>query len=544
MDKLLQKFVSNIAKSFYFVGVVVALSACTDTSYNVPEDAAVVIVQPPEAPQALSVVIAGVVVNQTTGNVVKGAKVDFFEGSQKATNILSVDDKSALDETLILDDGSFQVTAENLQEFKVVVSAEGYLDKIAVVKLDSQAQIVTTILELIPQDIKAYAANNNDFAVNDGIILTSDNSNSAKNTKGQTQVSIGGANQFFYSDSQTDAFDGASINLEVNYLESQPATAEDEAVSIASLIPQGLNSDDNNVDGVLVPVGVTEVNMTDQNGRSIKSFSEDITITVLLPSTAFDPIEDNLKVRSFDTETLTWSTEPDNKVQVLAEANDLLPVEISVNHLTIFALATESSACENPVTFNFGGDAVPASGLELAFELGDLRQTIPLTAVNSGVLTIFANQAKEYGIIDSEGGYKVSVKDYSGKVWSDQVNYELCGKTINLTLEDPAVSETLSLNLVCNNDNLVSTPLANAIVSYRENENAIPLIAAQTSPGSYLLTSLDENVSSYSIEINTRTKAGIVSTTITPDENNESEDIGIACSSATGTGTGTGSGSS
>jgi len=97
---------------------------------------------------------------------------------------------------------------------------------------------------------------------------------------------------------------------------------------------------------------------------------------------------------------------------------------------------------------------------------------------------------------------------------------------------------------VCNNDNLVSTPLANAIVSYRENENTIPLIAVQTYPGSYLLTSLDENVLSYSIEINTRTKAGIVSTTIKPDENNESEDIGIACSSATGTGTGTGSGSS
>ena len=278
-----------------------------------------------------------------------------------------------------------------------------------------------------------------------------------KNTTGQTQVSIGGGNQFFYSDGQTDEFDGASINLEVNYLESQPETAEDKAISIASLIPQGLNSDDN-IDGVLVPIGVTEVNMTNENGRSIKSFTDEITITVYLPDTLFDPIEDNLKVRSFDTETLTWSTEPNEKVNVLAETNDLLPVEISVNHLTIFALATESSACEKPVTFNFGGDAVPASGLELALELGDLKQTIPITAADSGVLTFSSNQAKAHGIIDGEDGYKVSVKDYSGKVWSDQTSYELCDKTIDLTLEDPAVNETLSLNLVCNQDNLVFSP--------------------------------------------------------------------------------------
>lgn len=543
MKNLLANFPNIILKKLFLLGTIFVISACTDTSYNIPEDAAVVIVQEPNSPDALSVVIAGVVVNQNTGDVVADAKVDFYEGSQKATNILSVDDKSSINDTLILDDGSFQVTAENLQQFKVVVSAEGYLDKIAVVELDSQSQIVTAVLELLPQDIKAFAANNDDFVANDGIVLTSDSANSDKNTTGQTQVSINGGNQFFYSDDQTNGIDGASINLEVNYLESQPETLEDKAISIASLIPQGLNSDDN-IGGVLVPIGVTEVNMTDENGRSIKSFTDEITITVYLPDSSFDPIEDNLKVRSFDTETLTWSTEPNEKVNVLAETNDLLPVEISVNHLTIFALTTESSVCGKSVTFNFGGDAVPVSGLELALELGDLKQTIPLTNTDSGGLTLSAQQAKAYGIIDGEDGYKVSVKDYSGKNWSDQTSYELCDKTIDLTLEDPAVNETLSLNLVCNQDNLVFSPLANAVVTYRENQNAIPLIAAQTSPGSYLLTSLDDNVPNYSVEINTRTTAGVVSTTITPNGINESKDIGIACSSATGSGTGTGSGSS
>ena len=197
MKNLLANSPNIIFKNFLLLCTIIVISACTDTSYNAPEDAAVVIVQEPDSPDALSVVIAGVVVNQNTGDVVADAKVDFYEGSQKATNILSVDDKSSIDDTLTLADGSFQVTAENLQQFNVVVSAEGYLDKIAVVELDSQAQIVTAVLELLPQDIKAFAANNADFVANDGIVLTSDNSNSAKNTTGQTQVSIGGGNQFF-----------------------------------------------------------------------------------------------------------------------------------------------------------------------------------------------------------------------------------------------------------------------------------------------------------------------------------------------------------
>lgn len=388
MSLILIKPVSKIIKLSLWLGVL-TLVACTDSSYNVPEDAAVVIVQPPEAPEALSVVISGVVVDQTTGDVIDTARVDFFEGSQKATNILTVEDGSPTDGD-DLTNGSFQVTAEDIEEFNVVVSADGYLDKVATVKLDSQVQIVTVILELLAQDIEGVAANTDvfedsigqDFAVKaEGISLTSDNPNSEKTTEGQAEIVIGGGIQFL--DSNNQVIEVSAINLEVNYIESQEATEEgEEAVSMASLIPEGLNSD-STIDEILVPVGVTEVNMTDENGTPIKNFSGDITITIYLPDTTVDPktnnpitVDSEFRVRTFNSETLTWTTEPEGAVNIRAKTDGLFPVEVTVNHLTIFALTSEVAACTNDVTFDFLGDAVPATGLDLILASGDLRKTI------------------------------------------------------------------------------------------------------------------------------------------------------------------------
>ena len=428
MSLILIKPVSKIIKLSLWLAVL-TLVACTDSSYNVPEDAAVVIVQPPEAPEALSVVISGVVVDQTTGDVIDTARVDFFEGSQKATNILTVEDGSPTDGD-DLTNGSFQVTAEDIEEFNVVVSADGYLDKVATVKLDSQVQIVTVILELLAQDIEGVAANTDvfedsigqDFAVKaEGISLTSDNPNSEKTTEGQAEIVIGGGIQFL--DSNNQVIEVSAINLEVNYIESQEATEEgEEAVSMASLIPEGLNSD-STIDEILVPVGVTEVNMTDENGTPIKNFSGDITITIYLPDTTVDPktnnpitVDSEFRVRTFNSETLTWTTEPEGAVNVRAKTDGLFPVEVTVNHLTIFALTSEVAACTNDVTFDFLGDAVPATGLDLILASGDLRKTIFVPSAADS-LVILADEVKSSGIMKDEDDYKVYVKDSLGNSW-------------------------------------------------------------------------------------------------------------------------------
>lgn len=428
MSLILIKPVSKIIKLSLWLAVL-TLVACTDSSYNVPEDAAVVIVQPPEAPEALSVVISGVVVDQTTGDVIDTARVDFFEGSQKATNILTVEDGSPT-EGDDLTNGSFQVTAEDIEEFNVVVSADGYLDKVATVKLDSQVQIVTVILELLAQDIEGVAANTDvfedsigqDFAVKaEGISLTSDNPNSEKTTEGQAEIVIGGGIQFL--DSNNQVIEVSAINLEVNYIESQEATEEgEEAVSMASLIPEGLNSD-STIDEILVPVGVTEVNMTDENGTPIKNFSGDITITIYLPDTTVDPktnnpitVDSEFRVRTFNSETLTWTTEPEGAVNVRAKTDGLFPVEVTVNHLTIFALTSEVAACTNDVTFDFLGDAVPATGLDLILASGDLRKTIFVPSAADS-LVILADEVKSSGIMKDEDDYKVYVKDSLGNSW-------------------------------------------------------------------------------------------------------------------------------
>ena len=95
---------------------------------------------------------------------------------------------------------------------------------------------------------------------------------------------------------------------------------DEEPLSIASLIPEGLNADQT-ADEVLVPVGVAEINMTTDDGTPIKKFSEPITITINLPEETEVPSQgrnvqagDQFTVRSFDSETLEWTTEENSAV--------------------------------------------------------------------------------------------------------------------------------------------------------------------------------------------------------------------------------------
>lgn len=442
MKSTLGKAFSKLTNLILLSVALLILAACSDSSYNEPDnDLDIDIIIPPKTAVPI-IPISGVVIDQVTGDVVNVARVDFFEGSEKATNILiGADDASTDGEDLT--NGSFQVgvvsedtdDAKFVEQFRVVASAAGYLDKTAIVEIDAEAQIVYVVLELLAEQVEGVAAAEEEFndsvdesfAVKDeGISLTSDEAQGDKTTEGQAEVAITGGIQFV--DEEGGVIPVTSVNLEVNYIETQEATEEDEeVVSIADLIPEGLNATEEDIEEVLVPIGVTEVNMTDQDGTPIKKFSQNITITLKLPASSIEPYllfdetgaleeEQNLRVRTFDTETQVWTTESKDAVNVRDKEGNLYPVDVAVNHLTIFALTAEVAACSKDVSFDFTGSAIPDAGLDLLIESGDLRKTIFVAAADDPKV-ISAAEVKSSGIMADEDGYKIYVTDSSGESW-------------------------------------------------------------------------------------------------------------------------------
>ena len=419
MKSILGKPFLKLAHLFLMSGVAFVLAACSDSTYNVGDKDYEC--GPLGCDDRVQIIpISGAVTDKVTGDLIGNARVDFFEGSEKATNVVFGADDTPTDGQ-DLTDGTFQVNAVDIVKFRAVASAAGYLDKTAIVEFDAEAQVVYVVLELIAEGEGVAAAEEvfsdsigEDFALTEEIKLTSDDSASDKTTVGQSEVAIAGGIQFL--DETGEVIEVAAVKLEVSHFESQEATEEDEEVlSIADVIPEGLNSD-NSIDEVLVPVGVTEVNLTDEDGQPIKNFSDDITITLYLPATTIDPATgnpitqaSNFRVRTYDTETQVWTTEPENAVKVLAQQGDLFPVQVTVDHLTIFALTAEVTACANDATLNFTGSAVPATGLELVVEAGDLRETY---AISESSFVISKDD-----ILKDEDGYKVYVTDSSGVSW-------------------------------------------------------------------------------------------------------------------------------
>lgn len=319
--------------------------------------------------------------------------------------------------------------------------------------------------------------------------------------------------------------------------------SNEEPVSLASLIPEGLNSDES-IEEVLVPIGVAEINMTSEDGTQIKNFSQPITITINLPADTKLASGENVQatdvftVRSFDSDTLVWTTE-DNDAVVGELENGLYPANLLVDHLTIFALAEKVTACNSEVNFSLTGDAVPDSGLQLVISSDDTEKTV---SVSSASVTLSGDEAKTSGFVDdANASYQITVEDYTGNVWYESTEVTgLCGNSVSIELANPVqtVDETLSVNLVCSQDSLVSSPLANAVVTYRKDATSGALTAKQIAPGVYALSQMDQSSSTYLVTIDTRTDEGVKSTTVVPDGNDGSYNVETSCDTVTGTGTG------
>ena len=545
---------------------ILTIAGCSDTHYTAPEETPVVIVTPPDIPEALSVIISGSVLDKSTGNVIDSATVSFFEGANIADSIKDTSGNSIT--SVALTNGSFQVTtADDITSFTMVVTADGYLDNAVDLSFEIDAETVVAQVSLMPKEAEGVSVVEFEAPVvaatvaQEVSVTTEEQPGEADSTLGSAEVVIPAAVQL--QDAQGNPVSGSTLKIEVAYVESQEVQAgesAEETTSIAAVIPEGLNDDAASAE-VLVPVGVAEINMADENGTEIKNFSAPITITVNLPEDTDVPSAgrtvqtgDQFTVRSYDEETRQWSTE-DSQAVVGALTNSVYPASLQVDHLTLFALTDPVPVCEDNVSFAFSGDAIPASSLVMSLQSDDLNQSGVLTPEDSSGAVLSATGDKFVALANAptagsasnalglsvNASATVIVKDLSGNIWyNSSQDVALCGETINVALDNPvvAVGENLAVSLVCSNDALVSTALENAVVTYRKDTNSAALVAAEGAAGSYALTGLDSSLSQYLVSVDTRGDAGIQSTTVTPDGTDESLQISVSCSVATGTGTG------
>lgn len=501
-------------------------------------------------------IIQGSIIDQSSGEIIENVTLEFFEGSNPAIpaiNLRNIDGDSI--NSITVTDGLFQLIPVNdISSFTVVASADGYLDKVANVNLDSsysgysEINLVTIPIKMVPvlpfnrciEDYISMPMVTEDIIISTDVLVDVDTFDVLDTAAGFVEIYI--PEGVVLQDENGDPVDLSSLCIEASYFESNgldELSFQGEPVSIASLIPEGLNADQM-TDEVLVTIGVAEITMTSDDGRPIKNFSQPITITFNLSADTKVPSQgrniqagDQFTVRSFDSDTLVWTTE-ENPATVGAAQNGLYPASLEVDHLTIFALADPVAACNSPIEFYMTGDTVPESGLEMLISSDYMEERLRF---NSYSVAISAYEAKVSGFVaDVNELYQVTVTDYTGNTWYESDGgLSLCGTSIPLMLANPdqTIDETLTVNLVCINDNLVSTPLNNAIVTYRKDASSVPFVAVESSNGVYALTQLDYSSSTYLVTIDTRTDEGIKTTTVVPDGTNESFDVQVACSVAT-----------
>ncbi|CAI8162220.1 MAG: Uncharacterised protein [Cellvibrionales bacterium UBA7375] len=439
----------------------------------------------------------------------------------------------------------------------MVASADGYLSDSVEVSFDAATESLTTQISLIAKASEGVAAVIEETVFEAPIttttaeitITTEEPVSDEDTTVGSAEVVIPAAVEL--QDAAGNPVEVSTLKVEVTYVEAQEvddAAPEEEVVTIASVIPEGLNTDAGDAVSeteVLVPIGVAEVNMTNENDVEIKSFSQNITITINLPADTFIPsanrtvIEgDQFTVRSYDGETALWSTEPNKAIVGPVNADGIYPANLLVNHLTFFALTDGVAVCENPISFNFTGD-IPASGLQFSIKSSDIDfvETIDL---DDSSLSISAIAAKKMGVA-ANAEASVAVTDFCGNSWySSPGEIALCVETINVALANPVVT-TVDKDLMiveeCPADPTTVRDTVNAIVTYQSDSCSVKFIANETAPGTYTLDNLDTAQSSYLVEVDTlRTDAPNQSLTVTPDQVVEQLLLPLNCPSVTGTG--------
>ena len=194
------------------------IAGCSDTHYTAPEETPVVIVTPPDIPEALSVIISGSVLDKSTGNVIDSATVSFFEGANIADSIKDTSGNSIT--SVALTNGSFQVTtADDITSFTMVVTADGYLDNAVDLSFEIDAETVVAQVSLMPKEAEGVSVVEVEAPVvaatvaQEVSVTTEEQPGEVDSTLGSAEVVIPAAEQL--QDAQGNPDSGSTLKNEV-----------------------------------------------------------------------------------------------------------------------------------------------------------------------------------------------------------------------------------------------------------------------------------------------------------------------------------------
>ncbi|WP_339141607.1 hypothetical protein [Pseudoalteromonas galatheae] len=476
------------------VASALTLSGCfSDDDNNVtipPPEPTDPVVVAPEAPDALSLVVSGSVVDKDSTNIVP-AKIAFLENGEASENIVNTKGEvTATVETGAA--GNFVFTVKEgaeLSQITAVVTADGYFSKSFNIDLTTEEDVaeVAVQLALVSKNTDSTVEEVVETEVEGGVVDAAITATAAKGKAGADVVIPAGV---VLRDANGEAITGTKVSLNVG-------SADPTSSAAGAVLPEGLNAD--SAATLAAPVGVANVTMTDENGVKIKKFSNPISISISIPKDTVLASEgravetgDVLGLSSHNEDTGVWTKETNNEVTVgaLNDAGTAYKASFMTDHLTFFTATDEVAVCNNDVSVNITGD-VPAGGLFVDVQSSDINATkFIASGATSKVIYTAENAGKNN--VSADATARIVLRDAEGTVWFDSENeVAVCGEAVAVTLEAPAVEYTTAsfdLTGVCSNDESVSVPVQNSVVTYRRADKATYLAA--NAEGTYSLNNL------------------------------------------------------
>jgi hypothetical protein len=509
----------NLTKLALAMGVTLGLSGCfSDNDNNIdfkppePEPPVVIDVPVNDSPEALSFFVKASIVDATAENltVVPNATVKFFENGVASTNITDIDGNEVAELPAANGTLSFNVKEDaEITSVTVMVTAEGYFDKTAVVEFGEKDAVVDTLITLAKTDTLVVKEETASAA---GGKLAED----LTSKTADESVTVAISADIELQDANGEAVTGEEITLSVV---TAPLEAEEGKASAVDVIPQGfaeVASDD--AATIAEPAGYVEVTMS-AGDTPIKNFDAPITITTTVNGDYAEG--DKFAITSFDEDTGVWTKE-ENEATLGAGNVMAFPATFETDHLTGFLLTRSRAVCDTAVSYNLTGDAVPSAGLFMVLESSTLFQVYAINEA-SGTLISQAD-LKKFGIA-KDATVDADIFDANGNVYAESASVNLCGE-ISLPLTAPAVTvvdESLPMSFSCSNadvDDQLS--LGGAVVTYAQ-AGKVPQVATESPAGTYALNGLISG-QEYTVTVNTRIEGfNVESFTITADGTAEAQ---------------------
>ncbi|MCF6439032.1 hypothetical protein L1077_06285 [Pseudoalteromonas luteoviolacea] len=477
----------KLTKLALALGLTVGLTGCFSDNDNdvvvTPPDPGgdTVKIPTPDTPPALSSYISLIVTDNANDNVVSSS-ISFLADGEAFTGVTALDGSALTEADTQSDTGSFTFKLADgvtVDDFVVVVNAENYIQNSAVVDISGDQDVIDVAVKLISAE---------------GIVKTV----TGTSTGGKLAEAVAEENISIPTDIELQDADGNPVSGEVTIAVAAADTGAGD-VNAADLIPAGLNNGTAGAGQVLVPAAVVTVNI-DAGGTAVKKLSAPVELTANIASDFKAGLAqgDSFDVFTYNEVTGVWSDLGSDAT--LGElSNNSFPAKFETSNFSSFVPVEAVAACSTPVSFAFTGTEVPASGLNLRIASNTLKIIEKIKQSNG---TLFSADAAKNAGITATSTVDIAVVDDNGNSWGSASGVSLCGEiTLNLAPQVTYTDQTFALTYTCSNSDTPDDTLnfTGALVRYNQAGKA-PLIATETSAGTYSLTGL-QNEATYQISV-------------------------------------------